>query len=85
MNKILSHCIITMIKGYRYIISPLLHHSCRFEPTCSQYFIDAVQIHGCWKGSAKGILRIFKCHPLTWLGGSAGYDPVQKEKKYNGY
>jgi putative membrane protein insertion efficiency factor len=81
MNTLLSHCIISLIKGYRYLISPLLQHSCRFEPTCSQYFIDAVQIHGCFKGCAKGIVRILKCHPFTWLGGSAGYDPVQKEKK----
>ena len=80
MNHFLSQCVIGIIKSYKYLISPLLHHSCRFEPTCSDYFIDSVKVHGCLKGCGKGTLRILKCHPLTWLGGSAGYDPVQKEK-----
>jgi len=60
MNQFLSQCVIGIIKGYKYLISPLLHHSCRFEPTCSDYFIDSVKVHGCLKGCGKGTLRIFK-------------------------
>ena len=81
MNALISKFIIMIVKAYQYLISPLLHHSCRFEPTCSHYFIDSIKVHGWFKGSLYGFRRILKCHPLTWLGGSAGYDPVQKEKK----
>jgi putative membrane protein insertion efficiency factor len=45
---------------------------CRFTPTCSQYFIEALQIHGVIKGSYLGIKRLLRCHP--W--GGSGYDPV---------
>ena len=81
MNTLLEKLIIAVVKTYQYLLSPVLQHSCRFEPTCSNYFIESVKGHGWLKGSFKGILRILKCHPLTWLGGSAGYDPVQKERK----
>jgi putative membrane protein insertion efficiency factor len=81
MNTLIEKFIIAIVKTYQYVLSPVLQHSCRFEPTCSNYFIESVKAHGWLKGSFKGILRILKCHPLTWLGGSAGYDPVQKERK----
>ena len=81
MNTLIEKFIIAVVKTYQYVLSPVLQHSCRFEPTCSNYFIESVKVHGWLKGSFKGILRILKCHPLTWLGGSAGYDPVQKERK----
>ena len=81
MNTLLEKLIIAVVKTYQYLLSPVLQHSCRFEPTCSNYFIKSVKAHGWFKGSLKGMLRILKCHPLTWLGGSAGYDPVQKERK----
>ena len=81
MNQFLEKVIIFLIKTYQYLLSPILQHSCRFEPTCSHYFIDSIKLHGWFKGSLKGIIRISKCHPLTWLGGSAGYDPVKKERK----
>ena len=81
MNHLISKFIIFIIKSYQYLISPLLQHFCRFEPTCSHYFIDSVKTHGWLRGCIKGSLRMLKCHPFTWLGGSAGYDPVEKEKK----
>jgi len=81
MNTLLEKLIIAVVKTYQYLLSPVLQHSCRFEPTCSNYFIESVKAYGWFKGSLKGMLRILKCHPLTWLGGSAGYDPVQKERK----
>ena len=50
---------------------------CRYRPTCSQYFIEALQIHGVVKGSYLGIRRILRCHP--W--GGSGYDPVPVKEK----
>ena len=81
MNQLIEKIIIFLIKTYQYLLSPILQHSCRFEPTCSHYFIDSVKLHGWFKGSLKGIIRILKCHPFTWLGGRAWYDPVKKERK----
>lgn len=64
------------IRLYKYAVSPFLAPSCRFEPTCSRYAMEAIETHGALKGLALAVRRILKCHPITWLGGSAGYDPV---------
>jgi putative membrane protein insertion efficiency factor len=64
------------IRIYRRFVSPMLPPSCRFTPTCSQYAIEAIEKHGPLKGSALAIRRLARCHPITWLGGSHGYDPV---------
>ena len=66
--------LIKTIRLYQLILSPLLGSNCRFEPTCSQYFIEAVEINGALKGSVMGIKRLLKCHP--WHPG--GFDPVCK-------
>ena len=66
--------LIKAIKLYQLILSPLLGSNCRFEPTCSQYFIEAVEMNGVLKGSVMGIKRLLKCHP--WHPG--GFDPVCK-------
>lgn len=58
---------------YKGIISPLLPHACRFYPTCSNYFIDAVNQFGVFKGSKIGIARICRCNPMNK---ESGYDPV---------
>ena len=67
--------LIKTIKLYQLILSPLLGSNCRFEPTCSQYFIEAVEMNGVLKGSVMGIKRLLKCHP--WHPG--GFDPVCKK------
>ena len=64
--------IIYLIKFYQITLSPLLGSNCRFQPTCSQYMIEAINLHGVSKGLSLGFKRISKCHPL----GSKGYDPV---------
>ncbi|MFD2034577.1 membrane protein insertion efficiency factor YidD [Belliella marina] len=64
------------IKVYRLLISPLFPASCRHEPTCSAYMIEAIQIHGVVSGISIGLKRLSKCHP--W--GTFGYDPVPKKK-----
>jgi len=73
--------IIMLIKGYKYFVSPLFGHSCRFLPTCSEYSIDALREFGLIKGIFKSIKRILSCHPIKFLGGSEGFDPVKKEMK----
>jgi len=62
-----------LIKGYQKFISPFFPASCRFYPTCSQYFIEAVEKYGALKGSYIGIKRILKCHPFH----PGGYDPLK--------
>ena len=72
MTKIL----IFIIKIYQYLISPLLGNRCRFLPTCSEYFIEALKTQGLIKGFKLGTKRIFKCHPFKKLGSSHGVDFV---------
>ncbi len=71
---------IYLIKIYKLIFSPILGPSCRYLPTCSDYFIDCLNEYGLIKGTAKGIRRIISCHPIKFLGGGEGYDPVKKGK-----
>ncbi len=76
MKKIL----VFVIKLYQYLISPLLGNRCRFLPTCSSYFIEALETHGLIKGCYLGTRRILKCHPFKKLGASSGIDfvPIPK-------
>ena len=84
MTKIL----ILIIKFYKYFISPLLGNRCRFLPTCSEYFIEALSTYGLIRGLKLGLKRIFKCHPFKKLGGSHGLDfvpaPIDKKEIDNG-
>jgi putative membrane protein insertion efficiency factor len=64
------------IRLYRGLISPMLPASCRFDPTCSAYALEALHAHGPVKGLYLAVRRILRCHPITWLGGSSGFDPV---------
>jgi len=54
----------------------MLPPACRYEPTCSRYAIEAIQVHGPLKGFWLALKRILRCHPIHWLGGSEGFDPV---------
>jgi hypothetical protein len=64
------------IRFYRRFLSPLFPPACRFEPTCSRYAIEAIETHGPLKGLGLTLRRLSKCHPISWLGGSSGFDPV---------
>tara|TARA_B100002052_G_C15546578_1_gene447100 strand:- start:98 stop:349 length:252 start_codon:yes stop_codon:yes gene_type:complete len=79
--KIINNFLIFIIKIYKYFVSPLFPFSCRYLPTCSEYFIDSLKIHGTIKGTAMGLKRLLRCHPIKFLGGNSGYDPVTKLKK----
>ena len=72
MKKLLSAILLLPIRFYKACISPMLPPSCRYVPTCSQYAIEAIQIHGPLKGLWLAVKRILSCHP--W--GGSGYDPV---------
>jgi putative membrane protein insertion efficiency factor len=80
--RILSTVIRWVIRFYQRILNPMLKFTagpaagCRYTPSCSNYFLQAVEIHGPFRGSWHGICRIFRCHP--W--GGSGYDPVPPGK-----
>ena len=68
--------LVAPIRFYRRFLSPLFPPACRFEPTCSRYAIEAIETHGPLKGLGLALRRLSRCHPITWLGGSSGFDPV---------
>lgn len=72
MKKVLAVPFIFLIRVYQRGISPLFPSTCRFQPTCSHYGIEALQKHGVFKGGWLTLKRIGSCHP--W--GDSGYDPV---------
>tara|TARA_B100000282_G_C31556157_1_gene409826 strand:- start:415 stop:672 length:258 start_codon:yes stop_codon:yes gene_type:complete len=85
MKNILIAIIIFIIKIYQFFISPLLGNKCRYLPSCSEYFIDSLKLHGIFKGSILGFKRVFSCHPFKSLGGGSGLDFVPEKKgKKNG-
>ena len=79
--NIISKILIYIIKFYRLFISPYLSPSCRYQPTCSEYFIDCLKAFGLFKGFYLGTKRILSCHPIKFLGGGEGFDPVNKDMK----
>ena len=81
MSKIIIFTIIFLINFYKYFLSPFLGNKCRYLPTCSDYFIESLKIHGFIKGSFLGIKRILSCHPFKIFGGSSGLDFVPKKEK----
>lgn len=71
INFAVAGVLILLVKCYQWTLSPLIGRQCRFEPTCSRYFIGAVKKYGPWSGMVRGVLRICRCHP--WHPG--GFDP----------
>jgi putative membrane protein insertion efficiency factor len=72
----LAHLFALPVRAYRLLLSPWIGNSCRFQPTCSAYALEALEKHGPIKGSWMAAKRIGRCHPL----GSDGYDPVPDPK-----
>mgnify|MGYP000653227507 CR=1 FL=1 len=68
----MQRLLMALVRGYRLMLSPWLGSACRFEPTCSAYALEAVTVHGAWRGTGLALHRLAHCHPWS-LG---GYDPV---------
>ena len=73
--NIFTETLIKFIKGYKFIISPLLGNNCRYFPSCSDYSIEALRTYGFFKGLFMTIKRVLSCHPFK----EGGIDPVKKE------
>ena len=71
---IVRRLLVGIVKGYRLLLSPWLGASCRFEPTCSVYAIEALELHGAARGSYLTLKRLARCQP--WCKG--GHDPVPR-------
>ena len=76
-QKFVQILFIGMVKFYKKAISPWLPIACRYQPTCSEYMIEAIQKYGPWRGVILGLKRIGRCHP--W--GGSGFDPVPDKTK----
>lgn len=72
IKPVVGSLFLILIKGYQYLISPLLGASCRYTPTCSQYGVEAIQKYGPFKGGWLTLKRIGRCNPF----GGHGHDPV---------
>ena len=72
VSRALARPLIGFVRLYRLLLSPWLGANCRYQPTCSSYAIEALQVHGAAKGGWLALKRIGRCHP--W--GDSGYDPV---------
>jgi uncharacterized protein len=64
--------LIALIRGYKYLISPILGNNCRFYPSCSTYAMEAIKRHGVFVGVYLATRRLLKCHPFH----EGGIDPV---------
>ena len=80
MARLLVALLSAPIRAYRLLISPLMPHACRFTPSCSVYALEALRLHGPIKGLWLAARRLARCHPISWLGGSSGLDPVPLSK-----
>lgn len=68
----LSKILVMLVRGYQVALSPLLPPSCRYEPSCSHYAVEALERHGALRGSWLTVKRLCRCHPFR----PGGYDPV---------
>jgi putative membrane protein insertion efficiency factor len=68
---LLSRTMIACVRVYQWTLSPLIGRQCRFHPSCSNYFIQAVEKYGVFSGGWRGVKRILRCHPFH----PGGYDP----------
>ena len=89
MIKIIINFKIYLIKIYKYLLSPLVGHNCRYAQECSEYYISSLKQHGLLSGSLLGVKRILTCHPIKILGGGSSYNYVPgkeeiKKEKFNG-
>jgi putative membrane protein insertion efficiency factor len=82
MRRFIIALLSAPIRAYRILVSPLMPASCRFAPSCSAYALEALDQHGPVKGLWLTARRLARCHPISWLGGSSGFDPVPHSKRH---
>jgi len=80
----MTDILILIIKFYKYLISPILGNRCRFFPSCSEYFIEALKTQGLRRGFILGVKRMLKCHPFKILGSNHGIDFVPGTNQKDG-
>lgn len=76
MTKLPKLALIGLIRFYRLVFSPMVGKACRFQPTCSAYGLEAIEKYGAVKGGWLTFRRLCRCHPVKFLGGGSGFDPV---------
>ena len=64
--------LVALVRFYQIALSPWLPLSCRFQPTCSRYALEALRTHGPWRGAALATWRVLRCNPFN----AGGFDPV---------
>ena len=74
----MTRVLIALLRGYKRYISPHLGHHCRFTPTCSEYAMQALAVHGLGKGLLLTVWRLLRCNPF----GKFGYDPVPEKGRW---
>lgn len=72
ISRLLSAILIAFVRAYQFLLSPLIGKCCRFTPTCSNYCIEALKVHGPFRGTWLAAKRLLRCRPY----GPSGYDPV---------
>jgi uncharacterized protein len=76
----IARFIVMLLRAYKWLVSPLLAPACRYVPTCSEYAVEALETCGVWRGGAKAVWRLLRCHPFA----KGGYDPVQLGREVAG-
>ena len=74
MTQLVKTCVVGLLRGYKWAISPLFLPACRYVPTCSEYAMEAVDRYGVLRGGLLAVWRVLRCHPFV----AGGYDPVVK-------
>ena len=74
----MRQALILLVRGYQIVLSPMMGGCCRFHPSCSEYMIEALRVHGSLKGVLLGLWRLLRCHPF----GKSGYDPVPQKGRW---
>ena len=73
VGRPLAVAVVTLLRAYRLLLSPMLGENCRFQPSCSRFAEEAIRHYGVSRGAWLGLRRLASCHP--W-GGAGGFDPV---------
>ena len=79
MTRLFKTLLLTLLRGYKTMLSPFFPPACRYVPTCSDYATEAVERYGALRGSAMAMWRLLRCHPFV----RGGYDPVPSNEVGN--